>query len=104
MNTKQKLNTSEARAEQAASKKYQSIKLGMAERVYSCYEAGPGGFVLHRQLTELGVTDYVVAPRSLDPDHKRVQNDSTDARQLALDLDRYVGGNLKALRIVYVPS
>ncbi len=143
MNTKQKLNTSEARAEQAASKKYQSIKLGidwhadqyrvvriidgagpepaqrfmptaflgwakkqlgLAERVYSCYEAGPGGFVLHRQLTELGVTDYVVAPRSLDPDHKGVQNDSTDARQLALDLDRYVGGNLKALRIVYVPS
>lgn len=76
----------------------------LAARVYCCYEAGAGGFVLHRQLTALGITAYLVAPRSLDPDHKGVQNDATDARQLALDLDRFVGGNPKALRLVHVPT
>lgn len=143
MKIKQNLITSEARAEQAANTKFQTIKLGidwhaaqyrvvrlidgagpepaqrfspeaflgwakkqlsLASQVFSCYEAGAGGFVLHRQLTALGLTNYVVAPRSLDPDHKRVQNDATDARQLALDLDRFVGGNPKALRRVYVPT
>src|SRR6266487_4445387 len=143
MNTKQKLNTSEARAEQAASKKYQSIKLGidwhadqyrvvriidgagpepaqrfmptaflgwakkqlgLAERVYSCYEAGPGGFVLHRQLTELGVTDFVVHPVNLDAQHKRVATDKTDCRQLVLNLDRFLHGSDKALCPVYVPT
>jgi transposase len=143
MNTTKQVPTSEARAEQVTSTKYQTIKLGidwhanqyrvvriidgagpepaqrftpwdflrwaqkqltLAQKVYSCYEAGAGGFVLHRQLTKLGLCNHVVAPRTLDPDHKRVQNDSTDARQLALDLDRFVGGNAKALRLVYVPT
>lgn len=79
-------------------------QLRLAQQVYCCYEAGAGGFVLHRQLSALGVTNYVIAPRSLDPDHKRVQNDATDARQLALDLDRFVRGNDKALRLAYVPT
>ena len=42
-------------------------QLTLAQKVVSCCEAGAGGFVLHRQLTELGVLNYVVAPRSLDP-------------------------------------
>jgi len=75
-----------------------------ARNVYSCYEAGSGGFVLHRQLTAMGVTNYVIAPRDLDRDHKRVQNDATDARELAQDLDRFVRGNKKALRLAYVPT
>ncbi len=79
-------------------------QLGLAQKVYTCYEAGAGGFVLHRQLSELGVINYVVAPRDLDRDHKGVQNDSTDARELASDLDRFVRGNPKALRLVHVPS
>jgi len=33
----------------------------MAQQVYSCYEAGAGGFVLHRQLTAQSVTNYVVS-------------------------------------------
>ena len=76
----------------------------MAQRVYCCYEAGAGGFELHRQLTQLGVTNYLVTPRRLDVDHRGVQTDATDARQLAMDLDRYVRGNPKALRLAYVPS
>lgn len=77
---------------------------GLAPKVYSCYEAGAGGFVLHRELTKLGVVNYVVAPRKLDRDGQGVQNDATDARELALDLDRFVRGNPKALRRVYVPT
>lgn len=46
----------------------------------------------------------MVTPRNLDRDHKKVVNDSTDARELAQDLDRYVRGNAKALRVVYVPT
>lgn len=76
----------------------------LAERVHSCYEAGAGGYVLHRQLSELGVENLVVAPRKLDRDRKGVVNDSRDARELALDLDRYVRGNAKALQRVHVPS
>src|SRR5262249_26561899 len=78
-------------------------QLSQAAKVFTCYEAGAGGFTLHRQLAQLGATNYVVAPRSLDPDHKGVQNDATDARQLAQDLERFVGGNTKALRLAYVP-
>ena len=34
--------------------------------VYACYEAGPTGFGLQRQLERLGVTCYVVHPRKWD--------------------------------------
>ena len=38
-------------------------KLGRPETCGSCYEAGPCGYVLYWQLTELGVPCEVVAPR-----------------------------------------
>jgi len=76
----------------------------LAAEVYTCYEAGAGGYVLHRQLTALGVKNVVVAPRKLDRDRKGVVNDARDARELAQDLDRYVRGNPKALRPVRVPT
>jgi transposase len=49
------------------------------------YEAGPTGYVLQRQLTQLGVECQVVAP-SLIPKStsgQRVKTDSRDAEQLA---------------------
>jgi transposase len=76
----------------------------LARQVFSCYQAGAGGFVLHRQLSQLGVTNHLVHPRKLDRDGKGVQNDSLDARELALDLDRFVRGNPKALRLAHVPT
>lgn len=76
----------------------------LAQQVHSCYEAGAGGYVLHRQLEQLGVAKVVVVPRKLDRDRKGVVNDSRDARELAQDLDRYVRGNKKALRPVRVPT
>lgn len=76
----------------------------LAAEVHTCYEAGAGGFVLHRQLTQLGVKNLVITPYKLDQAQKRVQTDSTDARQLVQDLDRYVRGNQKALRVAHVPT
>lgn len=72
--------------------------------VISCYEAGPTGYWLHRQLTELGVTNYVVCPTRLDSRGKGVNTDKTDALELLVRLDRYVAGNLKAFAVVRVPT
>lgn len=54
----------------------------LADRMFAVYEAGPGGFQLHRQITALGVTAFVVDPVKLDPLHKGVVADKTDARKL----------------------
>jgi transposase len=78
--------------------------VAQSEKVYSCYEAGPTGFSLHRQLTDLGVENIVVAPTCLDEQGKRVNNDKTDTLQLAGRLDRYVAGNKKIFTVVRVPT
>jgi len=139
----QRLNTSEVRADQVASTKLQTLKLGLdvhadsivvvrildnsapqpaqkfapakflawiktqvslAEQVHSCYEAGPFGYGLHRDLVALGVRNLVVQPVCLDEQHKGVNHDKSDAKQLALRLDRYVAGNAHALATVRVPT
>ncbi|HZL46039.1 MAG TPA: IS110 family transposase [Opitutaceae bacterium] len=73
-------------------------------RVYSCYEAGPCGYGLHRRLTALGVTNFVVVPRRWDEQGQRVKTDKRDARELCLRLDRYVQGNTAAFSVVRVPT
>ena len=65
-------------------------QVALAKEVISCYEAGPTGFWLHRQLTALGVRNYVVCPTCLDERRHGVANDRTDALELATRLDRYV--------------
>src|SRR5213594_1660218 len=59
-------------------------KLGPAERLRACYEAGPCGYPLYWQLTELGVDCAVVAP-TLVPvkPGDRVKTDRRDATRLA---------------------
>src|SRR6266536_4900788 len=79
-------------------------QIGLAKRVYSCYEAGPFGYSLHRKLTALGVINYVVRPRDWDEYGKKVKTDKRDAKGLVLHLDRYVGGNHDAFCVVRVPS
>ena len=76
----------------------------LAAQVYSCYEAGPFGYSLHRKLTALGLTNYVVRPRDWDEYGKQVKTDKRDAKELVLHLDRYVGGNTEAFCVVRVPS
>jgi transposase len=79
-------------------------QMALAKRVYSCYEAGPFGYSLHRKLTALGVTNYVVRPRDWDEYGKKVKTDKRDAKQLVLNLDRYVAGNRDAFCVVRVPT
>ncbi|MFQ5344057.1 MAG: IS110 family transposase [Anaerolineae bacterium] len=59
-------------------------RLGRARGLRACYEAGPCGYTLQRQLTRLGVDCVVVAP-SLVPVRvgDRVKTDRRDAMKLA---------------------
>jgi transposase len=59
-------------------------KLGSPEQLRACYEAGPTGFVLYWQLTQLGIKCDVVAP-SLVPKKPgdKVKTDRRDALKLA---------------------
>jgi len=59
-------------------------KLGPPEQLRACYEAGPTGFVLYWQLTQLGVECAVIAP-TLVPKKPgdRVKTDRRDALKLA---------------------
>jgi len=74
-------------------------KLGPAEHIRACYEAGPTGFVLYWQLSQLGVECAVVAP-SLVPKKPgdRVKTDRRDALKLARS---HRSGDLTA---VWVPD
>jgi transposase len=74
-------------------------KLGAAEHLRACYEAGPTGYVLYWQLTQLGVECAVVAP-TLVPTKAgdRVKTDRRDALKLARS---HRSGDLTA---VWVPD
>jgi transposase len=74
-------------------------KLGPAEQLRVCYEAGPTGYVVYWQLTALGVRCEVVAP-TLVPVKAgdRVKTDRRDAEKLARC---YRAGDLTA---VWVPD
>jgi transposase len=74
-------------------------KLGPAEKLRACYEAGPTGYVVYWQLAELGVQCEVVAP-TLVPVKAgdRVKTDRRDAEKLARC---YRSGDLTA---VWVPD
>jgi len=76
----------------------------LAENVWSCYEAGAFGFVLHRQLVALGVNNLVICPQNWDERGKGVKTDQLDALAMVQRLDRYVHGNRTALAVVRVPS
>src|SRR6201990_962463 len=74
-------------------------KLGTPEQLRACYEAGPTGFVLYWQLTQLGIDCAVIAP-TLVPKKPgdRVKTDRRDALKLARS---HRSGDLTA---VWVPD
>jgi len=79
------------------------IKAGI--KVYSCYEAGACGYWYHRELTERGAVNFVVAPRLLENQRsKRQKTDRLDARALLDNLESYLRGNRDAMSIVAVPN
>lgn len=73
-------------------------------KVHGCYEAGPFGYGLHRELERMGVSNHVIRPQSWDTFGKHVKTDKRDAREMVLQLDRYVRGNRNALSVVRVPA
>src|SRR5439155_3765173 len=79
-------------------------QISLAEQVFTCYEAGPFGYGLHRKLERMKVVNYVVRPRDWDEYGQKVKTDKRDAKQLALHLDRYVNGNHDAFCVVRVPN
>jgi transposase len=74
-------------------------KLGPAEHLRVCYEAGPTGYVLYWQLVSLGVKCVVVAPTLIPvKPGDRVKTDRRDAEKLARN---HRAGTLTA---VWVPD
>lgn len=74
-------------------------KLGPVKQVKACYEAGPTGYVLYWQLTQLGVACEVIAPGLVPVKASdRVKTDRRDAEKLARC---YRAGELTA---VWVPD
>ena len=74
-------------------------KLGPVGRLRVCYEAGPTGYVVYRQLTTLGVRCEVIAPTPVPVKAgDRVKTDRRDAEKLARC---YRAGDLTA---VWVPD
>src|SRR5437867_11958360 len=74
-------------------------RLGPANRLRFCYEAGPTGYVLYWQLTQMGAACTVLA-QTLVPVKAgdRVKTDRRDALKLARN---YLAGELTA---VWVPD
>lgn len=94
------------RAQRMSVEQLRSLVRGLIEagrKVYSCYEAGPCGFWLHRELMAMGAINYVVAPESLKNGRKQ-KTDRLDAAALTDQLDRYVRGNRKAFTVITVLS
>src|SRR5215469_15977960 len=59
-------------------------KIGPVKQLKVCYEAGPTGYVLYWQLTQLGVACEVIAPRLVPTKAgDRVKTDRRDAQKLA---------------------
>jgi transposase len=84
--------------------RYAKKQLSRAHRVVACYEAGPCGYTLYRELTALGVQALVVRPKCWDEFGKMVKTDARDARGLCEALERYSRGNLNALSVIRVPT
>jgi transposase len=78
--------------------------LAAGYRVVTCYEAGPCGYWLHRQLIAAGAENHVVVPQCWDRERKRVKTDRRDARKLCDALDRWLDGDKEAFSVVRVPS
>ncbi len=65
--------------------------------IYTAYEAGFSGFVLHRVLEQAGIENIVVNPGSIEVAiHNRVKTDKRDALKIAILLE---AGRLKGIRV-----
>ena len=72
--------------------------------VASRYEACGFGFNLYRQLIAARAHCYVIGPRKLDEECRRVKTDPRDATTLCQRLSRYLEGNTREVAVIRVPS
>jgi transposase len=78
--------------------------LAEGHKVFVVYEACGFGFGLYRALRKAGAGCFVITPRKLDEQGKRVKTDALDAGTLCQRLSRYVEGNTKELAVIRVPT
>jgi transposase len=57
-------------------------QLMLAEKVFTCYEAGPFGYSLHRKLEKMGAANFVVRPRDWDDYSKKVKTDKREEERV----------------------
>jgi transposase len=74
--------------------------------VVTCYEAGRGGFWLHRALTARGIASPGVDSASITQNRRarRAKSDRLDATALVRLLLRHHGGERGVWSVVHVPS
>lgn len=72
--------------------------------LHSCYEAGPLGYGLHRELLAMGVSNHVIRPVNWDESGKGVKTDGRDATAMVLCLDGWLRGNARSFTPVKVPT
>jgi len=84
----------------------QRFGLSVDTPVVFCYEAGRDGFFPYRRLTELGHEVWVIDSASIEVSRRRRQakSDGVDLDKLMELMQRRARGELKALRVVRVPS
>ncbi|MBT8421114.1 MAG: IS110 family transposase [Gammaproteobacteria bacterium] len=74
--------------------------------VKSCYEAGRDGFWIHRMLEDNGIENLIFDPSSIEVNRRkrRTKTDTVDAKALLRLLQRYLGGERKAVSVIHVPT
>lgn len=77
----------------------QLTRMFKGAKIFSAYEAGFSGFMLHRTLIKAGINNLVVNPASIElASNDRVKTDRRDAIKLAEQLA------MKRLKGIYIPS
>jgi transposase len=70
-----------------------------AKAIYSVYEAGFSGYLLHRELESVGIRNIVVNPASIAiASNDKVKTDLRDSKKLTVELSD------QRLRAIYIPS
>src|SRR5260370_13752913 len=80
-------------------------ELNRRVEVMSCYEAGYGGFWLHRVLEAQGIHNHVLDPASLQVTRRarRAKTDRIDVDRMLRALIRYLRGEPEACSVAQVP-
>jgi len=76
----------------------------LAHKVVCCYEAGPTGYVLYRELLEKGISCHVISPQKFSENTDAVKTDKRDAKLLCERLFSYENGSWTAFKVVRVPT